>query len=116
MSQCEDGHIKLSEALDRPVAGVDHRLPDLQEENFNFQPNIFFPSLDHQVWGSTAVGSLTLGSTSLTAIVRMEAVVSCGEVVLAQGDLLEAGSDAVSRSENMTGGDQNSSTAPALQW
>ena len=55
---------------------------------------------------------LTLRSSGLTSLVRIQAVVGCGEVVLPQDNLLETVSHTVGCCENMAGRDENSSTAP----
>ena len=110
--QCDDGNVKLSKPLDRLVAGVDARLPDLPGKLQFSTKNIFSSFLGHHVRGSTPVVGLALSSVSIASLVGIQAVVGCGEVVLSQDHLLEAGRHTVSRSQNVTGRDENSSTAP----
>ena len=63
--------------------------------------------LGHQVRGGTPLGSLALSSDSLAALVRNQAVVGRGEVVLTQDDLLESLRHTVGRGKNMPGGDED---------
>ena len=68
--------------------------------------------LDHHARGGTAMVCLTLRSSGLTSLVRIQAVLGCGEIVLAQHNLQQTVLHTVSCCQNMAGRDQNSSTAP----
>ena len=68
--------------------------------------------LGHQVRRGTPLGSLALSSGSLAALVRIQAVVGRGEVVLTQDDLLESLRHTVGRGQNMPGGDEDPGTTP----